>query len=404
MKTTRLALLMAVLTVVSLQTNFTTPHNSGSGQEGVQNLVSQSPPIFSQAPPNPPGICQLAATNHLGFNPREGENPDASGHQNNKFGLYIYAADPTQVTKAAALINSQGGDWGYVTVPIDLQDLNWEVWRNLFATLNQQHLIPIVQLFNLQPEEVDHQTLRVALFLNTLPWPIRPRYISVYNEVNDGKFWWGQADPGQYARTLALSVKLFKAVNPDFFMMNGAFNSSARSGGGYIDEEVFLLQMNRAVPEIFSQLDGWASHPYPQPNFAGTCQARGRDSIRAYEWELQLLQGYFGVSGLPVFITETGWAHAEGTNYNESYLTADQAAANIKIAYEQVWLPDDRVVAVTPFTIYFPPPFDHFSWVDDQGHPYAQYQTVQEIGKVAGLPPFRLTETKLYFDCYQASN
>lgn len=354
-------------------------------------------PIFSRQSLAPLENCSLVTSKNLTFN--------EAGNQNNKFGLYIYASGNNYTEKATMLINSQGGDWGYVTIPIDLQDLNYEVWHDLFTALDEKHLVPIVQLFNLRPSDQkpllswEEQTTRVAVFLNALPWPIKKRYISVYNEPNDSHFWWGKADASQYAQVLDLTVGTFKSFSSDFLVMNGAFNASARTGGGYIDERQFLGQMNQAVPGIFTRLDGWASHPYPQPNFSGSVSDFGRDSIRAYEWELEILRQDFGATNLPVFITETGWAHAEGENYNHNFVTEKKAAENIRQAFEQVWLPDDRVVAVTPFTINYPTPFDHFAWIGANGQPFAQYEMVKGLAKMAGQPPYRVVETKIRLDC-----
>lgn len=83
------------------------------------------------------------------------------------------------------------------------------------------------------------------------------------------------------------------------------------------DEEEYLLAMNEAVPGIFEKLEGWATHSYPQPEFSGDFYNppswyETRDQIENYKWELELLRKHFGVTDLPIFITETGWAHKEG--------------------------------------------------------------------------------------------
>lgn len=311
------------------------------------------------------------------------------GYQNNKFGLYIYAEVLDFVHKAAEIANSNGGDWGYVLVPYNVHDRNVERWDKLFRTLNQEHLIPIIQLWDLKEGEEGEVTFEAAWFLNQFAWPIKPRYISVYNEPNDERFWRNGTDPEDYAQILDLTITVFKDLNEDFFMLNGAFNSSARTQSGYLDEEEFLEQMNEAVPGIFERLDGWASHPYPQPNFTGSPEATGRNSIRAYEWELGLLEDKFGAGELPIFITETGWAHAEGKEHNPSFLSAEEAAENIRRAYENVWLPDEQVVAVTPFTIRYNPPYDHFSWITEDDEDYPQAEVIKEIEKVEGRPPVR---------------
>jgi hypothetical protein len=77
---------------------------------------------------------------------------------------------------------------------------------------------------------------------------------------------------------------------------------------------------------------------------------------------------------LPVFITETGWMNsADPQNY--------------KIAYEEVWQPDDRVMAVTPFVLnYIGEPFAQFSWRKGDGSFYPNYDVVYAMEKVRGDP------------------
>jgi hypothetical protein len=58
----------------------------------------------------------------------------------------------------------------------------------------------------------------------------------------------------------------------------------------------------------------------------------------------------------------------------------------MKKAFENYWLKDDRVVAVTPFTIWYREPFDHFAWVREDGMPYEQYEVIKSMKKVAGNP------------------
>ncbi|MBU4380720.1 hypothetical protein KKF75_00670 [Patescibacteria group bacterium] len=321
------------------------------------------------------------------YNNNLGEIQKNIGYQNNKFGLYIYAEED-YVIYASDLVNSNGGDWGYVLIPINVKDYESQKWNKIFALLEKYHLIPIMQLWDLTKKEEKEQIYQSAYFLNSLKWPIRQRFVSVYNEPNDDKFWRDRADPVTYAEILRDTIRVFKSVNPNFFMLNGAFNASARGGDGYMDEEAFLIEMDKTVQDIFKMLDGWASHPYPQPNFTGSPQGWGRDSVRAYEWELGILEKNFGVKNLPIFITEAGWPHQEGEDVDKRYLDQETVANYYKTAFENVWLPDDRIVAVTPFTIKYPPPDDHFSWLDADEKPYLQYKVIQSLPKTAGLPPF----------------
>lgn len=315
------------------------------------------------------------------------------GYQNNKVGIYIYAEVKEYLNLADEMVNSNGGEWGYVLIPFNVKDDNEERWGSLFDRLKEKKLIPIIQLWDLDLEvdKVDKQIQKSAEFLNALKWPIKQRYVSVYNEPNDDKFWKGKANPEEYATVLEKTINTLKNLDEDFFVMNGAFNTSARNGKGYIDTRDFMKRMNNQSPGIFKKLDGWASHPYPQPNFSGSPRGTGRDSIRAYEWELNILKTEYGVKEIPVFITETGWAHIESDgedkNSNGYKFNKYQVADNIKYAFEKVWLPDPRVVAITPFTIRYEYPFDHFSWITEDGNPYPQFDAVKNIEKTKGKPP-----------------
>ena len=359
----------------------------------------QVPPIFPTDKPDenaPIKVCQYDDVLEREIAPIDpNDNIQKNiGYQNNKVGLYIYAEVGEFTDLAAEMVNSNGGEWGYVLIPYNVKDYNETRWGQLFDRLAEKKLIPIVQLWDLDFNEQgkrDEQIKDSARFLNKLKWPIKQRYISVYNETNDKNFWRGTINPEEYAQVLDETIDAFKEQSGDFFMLNGAFNSSARTGNDTLDEETYLIRMNKKIPDIFKKLDGWASHPYPQPNFSGSPKATGRDSIRAYEWELNILNKRFGVKDLPVFITETGWAHkeSEADTNGESVayrLNQYQVADNFKYAFEEVWLKDDRVVAVTPFTIRYNPPHDHFSWVTVNNNPYAQFEAIKNIKKVKGKP------------------
>lgn len=349
-----------------------------------------------------PEICkQITREKLITINPEE-DNSSIIGYQTNKFGLYIYADVIDYISIAQNLVNSNGGEWGYVLVPYNVRDYDQEKWQAFFDRLKESKLIPILQLYDIETVKagkIEEQIGDSSKFLASLDWPIEKRFVSVYNEMNDRNFWKGDIDPEGYARILDRTIFRLKELDERFFVMNGAFNASARTGPDHLDMRTYMQRMDKEVPGIFRKLDGWASHPYPQPNFRGSPKATGRDSIYAYDWELKFLNKEFGVTNLPVFITETGWAHAEGENYDSTYLNEQQVASNIKYAYENVWLPDDRVVAVTPFTIRFAPPFDHFSWIDKNGKPYKQYTTIQLMEKQEGKPPQIEYVTETVVEC-----
>jgi len=328
------------------------------------------------------------------------KNVSAQDYKNNKFGLYIYAENRKFIQMASEMVNSNGGAWGYVLIPYNVKDYDTRKWRGVFSLLLEEKLIPVIQLYDVDADKYKKQTQKAAEFLDSFLWPIKQRYISVYNEPNDAKFWKGYTDASEYAKILDYTIDVFKEQNSNFFMMNGAFNISAPTGGGYVDALDFMRQMNAAVPGIFTRLDGWASHPYPQPNFSGSPHTVGRNGIRAYETELSFLRREMGVEkDLPVFITETGWAHAEGAIYDSSFLSAEAVASYIRVAYEDYWLGDDRVQAVMPFTIWYPPPFDHFSWVKKDYTSYPQYDAIKSMRKISGTPEELIIKTYSKGEC-----
>lgn len=312
----------------------------------------------------------------------------ATWELNNKFGIYIYAEESDFFELAQNLVNSRGGQWGYVLIPYNMGDQDREKWTRVFDQLSSKKLIPVIQLWNLDYGQYQDELKDAANFLNSFIWPVKYRYIAVLNEPNSADFWYGRVKPEEYAKVLNYAIDVFKLENPDFYMLNAGFNTSAPTDSKHMDAFDYMKAMHREVPGVFNKLDGWASHAYPQPNFSGNPHNTGRWSIRAYDTELAFLKEVLGVNKeLPVFITETGWAHAEGENYNSAYLPVEKIGEYFKTAYEEIWLPDSRVRAVMPFTIWYKAPFDHFSWVNDDKVPYSHYNVIKSLKKVKGAPP-----------------
>lgn len=148
---------------------------------------------------------------------------------------------------------------------------------------------------------------------------------------------------------------------------------------------------------LFDYIDGWVSHSYPNPAFSGSPWDVGRGSVRTYQWELELLKSLGVNKELPVFITETGWRR--DIRYSILDISNDKIAQNLKIAFEQVWLPDERVMAVTPFVLdYQMEPFLGFSWKKHQSDEfYPQYYAVQSLPKVKGEPE-KIEKGEINFD------
>ncbi|MBI3103709.1 hypothetical protein HYZ05_02095 [Candidatus Daviesbacteria bacterium] len=313
---------------------------------------------------------------------------------NNKFGIHIISATPDESSPAAQLVNNNG-DWGYITFLIESKDRNENKWQAFFNDLRRRHLIPIVRLATKpvnehweRPYEKEYEAW--ADFLDNLNWPIKNRYVIIYNEPNHGKEWGGQVDAKMYAKVLDQTITALKTKNRDFFVLNGGFDASAPNKPPlYLDQVEFMGQMEQAVPGIFNKLDGWVSHSYPNPAFAGSPDATGRGTVRTWLWELQLLRQFGVTKNLPIFITETGWQHAEGLAFNPNLPSSDTLSNYFQNAFQNAWN-SSRIVAVTPFLLnYQEAPFDHFSFKKPAGEKqdyYPHYDRILNMPKVSGQP------------------
>jgi hypothetical protein len=303
---------------------------------------------------------------------------------NNKMGIHILF--PSEISSAAKLVNSSGGDWGYVTIPIQAGDRDLDKWQTFMSEAKKVHLIPIIRLatagdyFNTtvwsKPNEDD--IVDFANFLNSLNWPVKNRYIIVFNEVNRADEWGGEVNPGEYANLLNFTVTTFKSLNQDFFIISsGLDNAAANVAEKYMNEYDYMLEMNEAVPGIFKTIDGLGSHSYPNPGFRQMPYLSTTKNIYSYTYENNLVYRLTG-KYLPVFITETGWSKNE--------LSEDQIALYFRYAFEYVWS-DKNVVAVTPFLLSADSgPFSQFSLVNVNGECTKVYSALQAITKTKGCP------------------
>lgn len=315
----------------------------------------------------------------------------------NKFGIHAFAG-ADQVDLASQLINTNGGDWGWITLTMNINHHDAGLWNSVFDACGQKHIIPIIQLANDGAIPSDEQLRSMADFLHSLNWPTKLRFISVFNEVNASEYWGWEINPESYAQKLNTIIDLLRGENPEYFIMNGAFNASARGGHvvtdlgvatDYLSEDAFLQRMNAAVPGIFTKIDGWASHCYPHPAYTSqplaTATPALRDGMSSYKWELSLLSQY-GAGGLPVFITETGWPHEEGTVFHAEWHDQNTVAEYYKIAMRDLYGPDARVVAVAPFILKYDG-YDNFAFVKPDGSRYPQWDAIASLPKTAGNPP-----------------
>lgn len=314
---------------------------------------------------------------------------DPTSVPNNRFGIHI--VDENDLSDAARLVNSNFGEWGYVKLVIREDDRRVDKWQAMFDRMRRLHLIPIVRLAT----KVEHSVWvkpRVedigswVDFLGALNWVIENRYVIIFNEPNHAKEWGGQVNPEEYGWYLKEFSRRLKSNSADFFILPAGLDTSADNNNGTLEEVTFIKRMVAKEPDVFDFIDGWTSHSYPQPDYSGNPRSFAKGSVRTFQWELDLLTRW-GVSGLPVFITETGWRQSTGKITDAGALPPEKVAENYSVAFQQTWNTRE-VVAVTPFLLnYQDEPFDHFSWKkyqSDDFHPV--YTEIQSLEKISGEP------------------
>ncbi|HSD98390.1 MAG TPA: hypothetical protein VLB73_01675 [Patescibacteria group bacterium] len=318
------------------------------------------------------------------------ENPLAVN--NNKIGIHILF--PDEIDKAAQLINSNGGDWGYVVIPIQSGDKDINKWQAFFDKAKKLHVIPIIRLategdyFNTKVWRIptDADVLDFANFLNSLSWPTKNRYIIVYNEVNRGDEWGGVPDPSAYAQILSYASDVFKQRSQDFFIISAGMDNAAATTPTSMNEYQYLAAMNTAVPGVFDKIDGIGSHSYPNPAFSQPPTAISPMGVASFQFEKNLIEGH-AKADLPVFITETGWdQHVVGEQTAGSYLST---------ALQNVWSRND-IVVVAPFLLQAGGgPFVQFSFLGPDGAPNLVSKALMSIPKEKGAPIASFSSTVL---------
>lgn len=321
---------------------------------------------------------------------------------NNRYGMHV--ADPNNIVEVAALVNTNGGDWGYVTVVIQENDRNVDKWQGIFNEMRRHRLIPLVRIatypenghWALPDESSFHEWVD---FFGKLNWVIENRYIILWNEPNHSAEWGGTIDPEGYGKAVVTLGSMLHSASSDYFILPGGMDASAANNHVDMDAAVFIPRMIAANPEFLSSIDGWTSHSYPNPAFSGSPTASGKGTIRSFEWEIAFLREYGLNRRLPIFITETGWVHAGGVTINAAYPADDRVATYIREVAQSVWNHPD-VVAVTPFVYsYQEPLFAHFSWKKFNTQEfYPQYFSYRDLSKTAGLPPqlHKLTSSEVF--------
>ncbi len=322
----------------------------------------------------------------LCFVPQVSAVYDPIERPNNFYGIHILF--PSELSEAAALVNSSQGEWGYVTIPIQATDKDLSKWQDFMDQCAEKKLIPIVRIAT-DPLYSDTSVWRIpteadiidsANFLNSLDWPIDNRYVIIYNEVNRFDEWGGQPpDPARYGELLSFAYDVFKRRSEDFYIiMSGMDNASPNDRIKYMDNLVFIREMIDSKPEIVDKMDGFSSHSYPNPGFSQPPSSTAVEGTATYKYEYDLINET-SKKKVPAFITETGWV--------SDNLSDEIVAQYYKTAYENIWGEDkERIVAITPFLLNSTGgQFENFSFIINGVHTQ-HYESKKNLTKTRGEP------------------
>ncbi|HSW48204.1 MAG TPA: hypothetical protein VLG67_03940 [Candidatus Saccharimonadales bacterium] len=303
---------------------------------------------------------------------------------NNKIGIHVLFDH--ELKQAATLVNSTNGDWGYVTITIQTGDRDLEKWQIFMNDAKKYHLIPIIRLATdgdyfdnkVWRKPHDSDIVDFANFLNSLDWPVKNRYVIIFNEVNRANEWGGNVNPDEYANLLSYAVTVFKSKSPDFFIMPaGLDNAAPNQPNDYMNEYDFMRQMNEAVPGIYSQIDGLSSHSYPNPGFSMPPQINCFSCINSFQYE-KAVASTMTTKNLPVFLSETGWSSDK--------VSDKQIAGYYLFALNNAWN-DPSIVAITPFLLQGSnSPFQQFSFLGPTDTLSQRYLAWKNVAKIKGKP------------------
>ena len=179
---------------------------------------------------------------------------------NNKFGVHI--VDENDLDDAAKLVNSSGGEWGYVTIVIREDERDAGRWQKVFDRMRELKLIPVVRLATRGtadgwevPTEQDAEEW--AHFLNKLNWVVKNRYIILFNEPNHAHEWEGTIDPAGYTKIARHFRNTLKQTSEDFFILPAGFDQAAGNTDDSLSVEIYYRMMYESDPDIFTLFDGW---------------------------------------------------------------------------------------------------------------------------------------------------
>jgi len=242
------------------------------------------------------------------------------------------------------------GDWGHVRVGSGVHNLDMDEAVRALAICRAKRLTPVFTGLYV-PEEyripggADH-----APYVREDGYPLAaerygawaaamaelnasPPYYEVGNEIN------GKWEPAAYGRFIIDVSRAMKAELPGIKIVSAGL---AGWGGDFLDE------MLTAVPEAAAHIDCWGLHPY----CANHPPAYDKDvyAIKGHRRTAEVLAEH-GITDPRFVMTESGYELGNRSDAAYPRITDELRADYLVQAYRDVWVPDERVTALTLFML-----------------------------------------------------
>ncbi|MBP7832651.1 MAG: hypothetical protein KA035_02670 [Candidatus Levybacteria bacterium] len=336
-------------------------------------------------------LCLVVIMLSLLFTNQVQAAEDPLKNPNNPIGVHILFTD--ELEQAAKLVNSNGGEWGYVTIPIQIGDRDLERWQKFMDLCKKHKVIPLVRLAS-EPDPrntsvwrkpTDYDLVDFANFLSSLSWPTKNKYVILYNEVNRSDEWGGSPpNPAEYAEIVAYAHDVFKTRDQSFYLILSGMDAAAPDDFVKHISGFTYLERLLTDPRIVESIDGFSSHSYPNPAFSAYPSETKKVSVATYRFEYDMINENASKK-IPVFITETGWSDLN--------LPHSVISEYYKQTMNDIWNDDrDKIVAITPFLLNsVGGPFDHFSLLKN-GEEKHYYKTLLGLKKDKGEPALNTSQ------------
>lgn len=300
---------------------------------------------------------------------------------NNIVGVHILHV--SEISRAASIVNN-GGDWGYITIPIQPTDRGKIKWNTFMQKAKDLHIIPILRVTTIPrggtwEKGTDTDLVDFANFLYELTWPTKNKYVIIFNEVNRAQEWGDEVDPSKYANILKNASIIFKERSDDFFILPAGLDSALPNSSSSMSSYDYLKKMQEEIPDIWEYIDGWTSHSYPNPGFSASPYKVGWQSITSYKQELATIG-----KNLPVFITESGW---------DNNKLSPHTLANYYRSALDTWSNDKNIVTANIFLLDAQDgPFTKFSLIGSDGLFTTAGTVIFNYPKLSGQPIISLVK------------